>query len=190
MKRNTKKPDAKPYEPGSRWLISVVISLLAAGGGIVALLNYFQQRGSTASITLTAAASATTPVTDPRLRQFIEDYVQSGNYATPEVELGFFADPVVDYFGNRGVTHSDILADRKRHIEAWPERRYSLQGPPQLLGKEDQDVSVVLAVIQYELRNDQVSPVKRRSGISRSVYRIKPVGSNFKILSVMEGKQE
>ena len=117
-------------------------------------------------------------------------FISLRHYATPEVELSFLADPVVDYFGDREVKHSDILADRKRHIEAWPERRYSLQGPPQLLGKEDPDISVVLAVIQYELRNDQVTPVKRRSGISRSVYRIKPVGSNFKILSVMEGKQE
>jgi hypothetical protein len=125
-----------------------------------------------------------------RARQFIEDYVASGNYATPEVELSFLADPVIDFFGEHGLTHSDILANRRRHIEAWPERRYSLQGTPQLLGKEGQDISIVLAVIQYELVNNQVSPEKRRSGISRSVYRIKSIGSKFKIVSAMEGKQE
>jgi hypothetical protein len=175
-----------------QWLVGIVVSLLAAGGGIVALCSYFfpKQPGSTASITLTASTSSTTPITDPRLRQFIEDYIVSGNYNTPEVEVGFLADPMIDYFGKRNVSHADVLADRQQYIRDWPERRYSLQAPPQLLGKEHQDVFVVLAVLQYEVRNDQTNPPKRRSGLSRSIYRIKSVGNGFKIISALEGKQE
>jgi hypothetical protein len=188
-KTSAKKANAKSTN-GSlhRWLISVLISVLAAGGGIVALLNYFQQRGSTASITVTA--SMTSPVSDPKLKDFIEKYVQAGNFATPDVELEFLADPMIDYFGASGLTLADIRADREHHIKAWPTRKYSLEGPPQLLGKEGSDVFVVLAVVRYELINDKVTPPKRRNGISRSIYRVKAVGTDFKINSVMEAKQE
>src|SRR5262249_11427644 len=110
--------------------------------------------------------------------------------STPEVEAEFFAYPVIDYFGTSGATREDILADRKKAIENWPKRRYSLQDPPQLLGKEGSDVFIVLAVVQYEVVNDKVTPVKRKSGISGSIYRIKATGSDFKIISVMEAKQQ
>jgi hypothetical protein len=75
-----------------------------------------------------------------------------------------------------------------RHVTVY--RRYSLQGPPQLLGKEGKDVCVILAVANYELLNDRVTPPARRSSVSRSIYRVKSSGSNFKIISAMEGKQE
>jgi len=172
----------------ARFLITVFISLLAAGTGIVALLKYFHERGPSASFTVTA--SMTSPVTDPQLKQFVEDYVKSGNYSTPEVEAEFFTYPVIDYFGKSGLTREDLIADRKQAIEDWPTRRYSLQDPPQLLGKEGSDVFVVLAVIRYVVDNDKVTPAKHKSGISRSIYRIKATGSDFKIISVMEAKQQ
>ena len=88
-----------------------------------------------------------------------------------------------------GLTHADIRLDRERFIAAWPDRKYSLDGPLQLLGKEGSDVFVILAVIRYELVNDKVPQPKRRNGISRSIYKVKAVGTGFKIISVMEAKQ-
>jgi hypothetical protein len=188
-KTSAKKANAKSTDVSlNRWLISALISLLAAGGGIVALLNYFQQRGSTASITVTASMNS--PVTDPKLKDFIERYVQAGNFDTPDVELEFLADPMIEYFGASGLNHAEIRAEREAYVKKWPTRKYSLEGPPQLLGKAGSDVFVVLAVIRYEVINDKATPPKRLNGISRSIYRVKAVGTDFKINSVMEATQQ
>lgn len=125
-------------------------------------------------------------VNDPTLKQFIEDYVRSGNYDTPEVEVAFFADQVIDYFGKRDATRDYILADRRAHIAKWPQRRYKLLSEPELLGNEAEGILVVLVRIDFDLRSAE----RHRSGTSTSIYRIQPFASTFKIVSAMEGLSE
>ncbi|HEV2045811.1 MAG TPA: hypothetical protein VGQ95_04360 [Chthoniobacterales bacterium] len=136
-----------------------------------------------ASSPASPVSSANRPV-DARLRRFVEDYVNSGNYDTPEIETSFFAEPVIDYYGVPNATLATILHDTKANIRKWPTRYYHLAKEPVLLGQEGKDVFIVQTEISYEVSNG----TDTRSGISRSTYKIKPIDGKLKIISVMEAK--
>lgn len=144
-----------------------------------------QNRNRTNSMPETPAPSPSPSVASvsgdekSRLENFIIQFEKSGESNDPLTTSNFYAARVSNYFGDRGVTKSEIIADRRDYIRKYPVRSYSPQSYTVL---SDNGSSLSVRVVG----RFSVSGSKSLSGVYTSYMEIGRTGSGFEVLSITQ----
>lgn len=117
------------------------------------------------------------------MERFLEAFTASGEVNDPAACVAFMHPAVETYYSMRNPNRDQLLGDRARYIERWPERRYWLTEKPRLRALPDGTWEAVSSV-GYEVRS--VSRNQYRSGVATSVARLAFAPDGLKIVSIRE----
>lgn len=116
-----------------------------------------------------------------QLERFLEAFTASGEVNDPAAGVAFMHPRMDVYYSLRKPSHRDLLNDRSRYIQRWPERRYWLTERPRIRRLQDGTWEAVSRV-GYEVRNQS----KYLSGVATSVLRMAYTTEGLKIVSIRE----
>jgi peptidoglycan hydrolase-like protein with peptidoglycan-binding domain len=118
--------------------------------------------------------------TQEQLRDYIAAFVLAGLSPSVEAELQFYAERV-NYFGDSGVTREVIRRDLERYNAQYPQRRFWLEGDPQIRSETNETVSV-----DFPLRFEVSGASGSKSGKVLKSVELRKTGRSFEIMAVNE----
>jgi hypothetical protein len=116
-----------------------------------------------------------------QLERFLEAFTASGEVNDASAGVAFMHPQIEVYYSLQNPTRRDLLNDRSRYIDRWPERRYWLTQRPRITQLSDGSWQAV-SQVGYEVRNQS----KYLSGVATSVLRLVYSPEGLKIVSIRE----
>ena len=116
-----------------------------------------------------------------QLERFLEAFTASGEVNDPTAGIAFMHPQMDVYYSLRNPSRRDLLNDRSRYIQRWPERRYWLTERPQIRRLSDGSWEAV-SKVGYEVRNQS----KYLNGVATSIVRMAYTSEGLKIISIRE----
>jgi Trypsin-like peptidase domain len=164
--------------------LNFAIPVESVNSALAALIA--QQRGASGAGSQQPAPSSTDSASlSPRtggsnLDEFVRNYVTSGNYDDPSVELGFYAESV-DYFDDGRVGKGFIADDIRKYNMRWPVRSYLVEGDPTVTVDSARDMARAVVVLRFSVQNSR----KSIRGSCQNTILIRDISTNPKVISVV-----
>ena len=113
---------------------------------------------------------------------FVESYLKAAERPRPDEELSFYADHV-DYFDSGRVSRKFVAQDQASYYRRWPNREFTLVGPPQLVSSNGKR-----ATVRFHMRYQLSNARERASGATENVVQLQQENDGFKIIGIQERK--
>jgi hypothetical protein len=161
---------------------------IAVGAVNAALYSLITEQESQQRGPLAPPAAVPTPIerqvpttrSQPDLKEFVRNFVTSGNYDDPAVESSFYAEEV-DYFDDGKVGKAFVVNDIKNYNQRWPTRSYWVDGDPTVrIVDSVRDVAKAIVVLRFSVQNGR----KTVGGSCQNTILIRDASANPKVISV------
>ncbi|CAN5800695.1 hypothetical protein BH20VER1_BH20VER1_15060 [soil metagenome] len=120
-------------------------------------------------------------ITRQRVQQFVENYLRAGETEDVEAQVRYFEFPVQKYLWHGKRERDFVARDLARYAKRWPERKYMLTEPVQVVAGQNGE-TIVEFPIAFSVRNSK----HHVTGRTRNVWTIQPEGDELKIVSIWE----
>jgi len=113
---------------------------------------------------------------------FVQSYLRAAQGPRPDEEISFYADHI-DYFDSGRVSRKFVAQDQISYYRRWPNREFTLVGPPQIVSSDGNR-----ATVRFRMRYKVTNGRERASGVTENVLRLQQGNDGLKIIGIQERK--
>jgi Putative peptidoglycan binding domain len=129
-----------------------------------------------------AAAQDLTP---DRVNKFVEDFLRDAEGPSVPAQVKYFAFPV-RYFSDGIVSEDFVTRDTTNYVRRWPERKYTLEAPPNFFASANEGETEIEFTIGFNLRNPARTTKNKATGRTRNSWTVRMEGEEMKIVAIRE----
>jgi peptidoglycan hydrolase-like protein with peptidoglycan-binding domain len=124
-------------------------------------------------------------LTPDRVNKFILDYLRDGEGQNIPAQINYYAFPV-RYFDHGTVSEQFVTKDTSDYVKRWPERKYTLIGPPNFFASGKEGETEIEFTISFQLRNPARTTKNKATGRTKNWWTVRMEGDQMKIVAIRE----
>ena len=124
-------------------------------------------------------------LTPDRVNKFVQDYLHDAESQDVAAQIKYYAFPV-RYFSDGVVSEDFVKRDTTNYVKRWPERKYTLEGPPNFFASAKEGETEIEFTIGFQLRNAARTTKNKATGRTRNWWTVRMDGEEMKIVAIRE----
>lgn len=124
-------------------------------------------------------------LTPERVNRFVQDYLRDAETPNIRAQVQYYAFPV-RYFDHGLVAEDFVARDTSNYAKRWPQRKYSLTGPPTFFASGKEGETEIEFTIGFDLRADARTTKNHAAGKTRNWWTVRTEGEDLKIVAIRE----